>query len=789
MTAKKKQRLVLLDAHAIIHRAYHALPDFSNNAGEPTGALYGLIAMLVKIADELQPDYVVACYDLPGKTFRHDAYEQYKAGRSKTDDALVEQLQSSREVCKAFSIPMYDAEGYEADDMLGTIVEQVAYRKDLEIIIASGDMDTLQLVAKKDVQVYTLRKGIKDTILYDEKGVQERFGFGPKLLPDYKGLRGDPSDNIPGIRGIGDKTATQLITAFGTLEKMYKVLHKNPEKFDEAGVTKRMITKLEEGEEEALFSKTLAVIRRDAPITFNLPDNTWHESIDQKIVEEALSRFEFRTLLNRVRNLFSWEEGGDSREAQYEPTDEEMQKLGIAVWLVNSELTNPMLDDIYQYAGTKQFKKAEKKIMHELDEKKLRNVYEEIELPIIPIISRMQDRGITIIPTHFAKLSKKYHTELDELEKNIWKEAGREFNINSPKQLSEILFDEIGLPTKGLKKTAGGARSTRESELQKLSDEHPIIERILSYRHFQKMLSTYVDALPKLADANNRLHTTLIQTGTTTGRFSSQNPNLQNIPVDDTFGHAIRMGFVAQKNHTLVSFDYSQIELRITAILSEEPSFIEVYKKGGDIHAAVAAKVFSITPEEVSHEQRRQAKVINFGIIYGMGVNALRQNLGGTRKEAQEFYNAYFEQFPGLQAYLESIKDFAHNHGYTETLFGRRRYFPALRSPVPYIRASAERMAVNAPIQGTATADIIKLALRMVDERMKADGYDDVVHPLLQVHDEIMYEIHDDVHDKAVSIITEVMESVLEKSFLEFDTPIPIKVDSVSASSWGEMKE
>lgn len=788
MPKTDKKRLVLLDAHAIIHRAYHALPDFTSSSGEPTGALFGVISMITKIMDELKPDYVVACYDLPGKTFRHDAYEAYKGGRAKTDDALVSQLIKSREVCEAFSIPIYDAPGYEADDMLGTIVEQVKKDKDVEVIIASGDMDTLQLVDKKKVQVYTLRKGIKDTIMYDEKAVIERFGFAPDLLPDYKGLRGDPSDNIPGIRGIGEKTASQIIQAFGSLESLYKVLKKNPEKLAEAKISARMIEKLTEGEEEALFSKTLAEIRHDAPITFVFPEKSWRETIDQKTVEAMLAKFEFRSLLARVRTLFNWADSAVPVENRYEPTDDEVKKIGIAVWLLNSEMTNPTLDDIYQYAGTKDFKKAEQKILAEIEDKKLGNVYREIELPIIPVIAQMEERGMLVDVKHFEKLSKEYHIKLDKLQQDIWKIAGEEFNINSPKQMSEVLFDRMMLSTKGLKKTASGARSTRESELAKLAPENPIIEKILEYRQFQKMLSTYIDNIPKLLDEHNRVHTSLIQTGTTTGRFSSQNPNMQNIPVDDTFGRAIRMGFIASPGYQLVAFDYSQIELRVTALLSEEPNFVRVFQEGGDIHAAVAARVFGASEDKVTNDQRRAAKVINFGIIYGMGVNALRENLGGTREEAQKFYNAYFEQFPGLEAYLESIKTFAYKHGYTETLFGRRRYFPALKSPLPFIRASAERMAVNAPIQGTATADIIKLALRHVDERIRKEGLETSVFPLLQVHDEIIYEVVEGREKEAVALIRDAMEHVFENSYLNYKSTVPIKVSHHIARRWGEMK-
>ena len=777
-----------MDAHAIIHRAYHALPNFSNSQGEPTGALYGVVAMLIKIIDELEPDYIMACYDLPGKTFRHEAYVDYKAGRKEADQDLIVQLQSSRDIMDAFGIPIYEAPGFEADDMLGTITEQFQ-DEPIDIIIASGDMDTLQLVSGTKVQVYTLRKGIKDTVLYDEQAVKERFGFGPEMLIDYKGLRGDPSDNIPGIKGVGEKTALSLIEGFGTIEEMYEALSSDnhEEVFKKKGITPRIMNLMREHEETALFSKTLATIRRDAPITATLPETSWREGLDMEKVGELCARFELRTLWSRLQDMF--QEGHvEEREQESDIDEDECARIGIALWLLSSEITKPTYEDILQYAGTRSFTEAKEYILNDLKKKKLDNVYTEIELPLIPIIDRMEQRGLLIDPAHFKKISKQYHKKLDAFEVKIFELAGTEFNVKSPKQLREVLFEKMELPIKGLKKTGGGEVSTQESELEKLKSAHPIIEEILGYRHFQKMLSTYVDNLPGMVDSENRLHTELLQTGTTTGRFSSQKPNLQNIPADQEFGTAIRKGFIAPKGYKIVAIDYSQIELRVTAMLSEEPEFVRVFESGEDIHAAVAAKVFDVTEGDVTSDMRRQAKVINFGIIYGMGITALQKNLGSSRKEAQEFYNAYFENFPGLRAYLDSIKDFAYAHGYTETLFGRRRYFPALQSKVPYLRAAAERMAVNAPIQGTATADIIKLALRYVSEFLDKEQYAEQVIPLLQVHDEIIFEMHEDIIDEVIPKITAIMESVLETSFLKYTSRVPIKVSVGIGDTWADAK-
>ena len=790
-----KQRLILLDAHAIIHRAYHALPEFSNSAGEPTGALYGIATMLMKIVTDLKPDYIVACYDLPQKTFRHEAYQNYKAGRAKADENLVKQIISSRRIFETLNIPIYDAPGFEADDILGTIVEETKKDKNLEIVIASGDMDTLQLVDGKRVQVFTLKKGINDTIMYDEDAVVSRFGFKPELLPDYKGLRGDQSDNIIGIVGIGEKTGSDLISQFGTIESLYKKLKKDEKIFLDAGVKPRMIELLKNGEEEALFSKTLATIRRDAPIAWSKPEKTFLENINIEKVEEMFREFEFRSLINRVRVVF----GGESKILsipKVETVDEnpeETKRLAVALWLLNSDLTAITYDDVMHYGGSKSFADAREKILHDIKEKNLSFVYEKIELPIMPIIDKMEKYGIHVDTKMMQKLSDEAHKELNAVEKKIWQMAGREFNVSSPKQLGEVLFDELkvgeGSGTK-MKKTEGGARSTRESELQKLAGLHPIIDEIFTYRELSKLLSTYIDTLPALVAPDGRVHASFTQAGTTTGRFSSQNPNLQNIPIKNELGKKIRGAFIAAKGYKFVAFDYSQIELRIAALLSGDEFLIQVFKDGKDIHSAVASKVFGVAESEVTHEMRRKAKVINFGILYGMGVTALQQNLGGTRKEAQEFYNNYFASFPSIAGYMDSITEFAKKNGFTETLFGRRRYFTALKSPMPFMRAMAERQAGNAPIQGTATADCIKLAISDADEALQKAGLIDQTHLILQVHDELVYEVEEKVVQQVSKLVEEAMKNVIKKrpEFLKGKSDVPLEVHVAVGDNWGELK-
>ncbi len=797
-----KKRLVLLDTHAIVHRAYHALPDFANSKGEPTGALYGLATMLFKIITDLKPDYIVACYDLPKKTFRHEAYDAYKAGRAKTDEALVAQLIRSREFFTACSIPMYECAGFEADDLLGTIVEQLKKDKNTDIIIASGDMDTMQLVDDDKVRVYTLKKGINDTIIYNEKAMVERFGFEPKYLPDYKGLRGDPSDNIIGIKGIGEKTATILIKEFGTIENIYKALKKNREGLKQFGITERITELLVQGEDDAIFSKTLATIRRDAPIDFTLPENNWKETVEPPKVMAYFRELEFKSLQNRFLSVVGGEAESEGKSAAITseeiPTDEnkeDLEKAKIAFWLLNSERTDPDRDDVIHYKGSNSLTEALPKLEKDIEEQKLSYVYNDIELPLIPIIERMQKLGIVIDIKYLAQISKEYHTDLSELEKKIWKHAGREFNVNSPKQLGEVLFDELKIQdTDGnasslkMKKTAGGARSTRESELEKLRDMHPIIPAILEYRELQKLLSTYIDTIPDMVASDGRLHARFIQAGTTTGRFSSADPNVQNIPIKTERGKNIRRAFVAGKGYVLASFDYSQIELRVAALMSQDSYFIKVFQEGKDIHAAVAMRVFNVAEDEVTHDMRRRAKVINFGILYGMGVSALQQNLGGTRKEAQIFHDSYFAQFPTIADYLQSIKNFAKAHGYTETLFGRKRYFPGIKSAVPFIRAMAERMATNAPIQGTATADIIKIGMKKAEDALSKAGILDDVRLVLQVHDELVYEIKKEKLKEAMGIIEDAMKHAIPKEFLENLEPVPLEVSAGYGETWGDLK-
>jgi DNA polymerase-1 len=751
------KKLVLLDAHAIIHRAYHALPDFVSSRGEPTGALYGIVNIILKLVSDLEPSYLVACYDLPDKTFRKQIYEGYKGTRKETEEALVRQLESSRRLVAALGIPIYDAPGFEADDVIGTIVAETKKLKNLQVIIASGDLDTLQLVDGERVLAYVPKKGLSETALYDEAAVIKRFGFKPAYLPDYKGLAGDTSDNIIGVAGVGDKTAKELVAKFGTVEEIYKHL---------AELTPRQQKLLGASEEEALFSKTLATIRRDAPLNFKLPAEEWRQRVNLVELDELFALWEFRTLGGRVRAALG---GGATEvaggEVNVAPALAPEQK--IAALLLNPDLANPTSADL-PADWAKQLGQAG-----------LTRVYEAVELPLLPIIAAAETRGILVDKNYLENLAAQYRAKLGGLEQKVYDLAGQEFNLNSPKQLAEVLFDKLNLAVKGLKKTAGGARSTRESELLKLKDAHPIIEPLLEYREYQKLLSTYLEPIPKLLDEYNRLHTKLNQIGAATGRMSSSDPNLQNIPVREGPGRAIRQAFVASPGHRLAAFDYSQIEMRVLAVFSGDENLKAAFREGRDIHTAVAEQVFKTST--ITPDQRRAAKVINFGIVYGMGVNALKDNLGTDRATAQKFHDEYFAAFPTLRAYFEKAKREAHLRGFTTTFFGRRRFFPGLKSSLPYIRAMNERMAVNAPLQGTA-ADLLKLAMIKADKLIAEKGWRASVHFLLPVHDELIYEVEEGLVSEAAPLIKEAMESVWG------EVDVPLLVNPKLGSNWGALE-
>lgn len=879
---KKRKILVLLDSHAILHRAFHALPpSFVAPDGTPTNALYGFSSFLIRILKELKPDHIVATYDLPGPTFRKVAYKEYKSQRKEMDPLLAVQINKSKEILAAFKIPVFEFAGFEADDILGTLTKdkhiQSLLKKKLKVIIASGDMDTLQLVENNNVVVFTLKKGINDTTIYNEKNVYERFGFLPKLIPDYKGLRGDPSDNIPGVKGIGDKIAKELIQKFGSLDDIYKILEKDSprgeageKKIESAGIKKRIIELLKTYKEEAFFSRSLAEIRRDAPINFSFDalkkekpskndvikifeeldfrslvprlqdiNNFFADSessvISSGVKPEDISKNNFKEVLKSQKEIFwifkndkngkqtviSFLKKGDAFEFtkkdfegnvlffnqvfsvgnHYAYNEKELRHffkridiiprfdfdILIATWLLNSELNNPSLEEIFRFCGldseifslkfAENIFECKNLISEKLVKENLAEVFHKIETPLIKVLANVEETGVLIDIKKFKNLSIKYGKDIKRLEQNIWKMVGEKFNVNSTKELRRIIFDKLNISAKGIRKTEGKALSTKFSELLKMKDKHLMINELISYRELAKLKSTYIDALPELVKEDKRLHTTFNQTGTVTGRLSSSNPNLQNVPIKGKFGEEIRGCFVAEKGFKLVSFDYSQIELRVAAVLSGDKKMLKAFKENKDIHSLTASEIFNTPIEQITQDMRKKAKTINFGILYGMGVNVLKERLGITREEAEIYRDEYFKDFQGITDFFNSVIQESRETGFVKTIFGRKRYIKGLDAPQDFIRKEAERMAFNMPIQGSA-ADIIKLAMvKIYEELNNSQKFRNKVKMVLQIHDELLFEIKEDYINEAIEPIKKIMESV-------YKNDIVFKVEVSVSDNW-----
>lgn len=712
MSTKQREKLVLIDGNALVHRAFHALPPtLVSSKGVLTNAVFGFSSILLKIIKDIQPEHIVATFDLAGPTFRHEQFDQYKAKRVKAPQELYDQIPLVKRIVEALGIPIFEKQGYEADDVIGTLATQAKNEKNLQVIIATGDMDTLQLVDDDKVVVFTMRKGFNDTMIYDEKAVMERYGLKPSQLVDYRGLKGDPSDNIPGVPGVGEKTATKLIQEFGTLEKVFE--------------SKDLPAKIADHKDAAFFSKQLSQIVCDLDIDFSLARATWRNHVDLPKLEQLFNEFGFKSLVKRLQSI----------------------DLGPQGSLLEEETPRETLEKQFTDQGNKE-------------------VYETIEKPLIPVLADMQKWGIKIDVPMLAELLKKTNTELSKLESKIYKLAGEEFNINSPGQLGTIIYDKLGLGEK-IKKTKGGARSTAAPELEKLSEENPIIDLVLQYRELQKLKNTYIEPFPSLVAPDGRIHTTYDQAGAATGRLSSRDPNLQNIPIRTELGQEFRKAFISENGFELVSLDYSQIELRIIAHIAKDEKMIAAFRDGEDIHTRTA-ELIGIT--------RREAKALNFGIIYGMGTMGFVRATGLDRTKARAFIDAYLKEFSGVAAYMERTKQEAHDRGYVETLFGRRRAIPELHSGMPQVQAAGERMAINMPIQGTA-ADLIKLAMVKIYDEIK--GNDDV-RMLLQVHDELVFEIKKDLVASTAPKLQKIMETVYK-----FD--VPIVVDVKAGPNWADM--
>lgn len=914
MAAKK--RLMLIDGHAMAYRAYHALPPLTAPNGEPTNAILGYANILLKAVGDYTPDYVIATFD-KGRTFRHEQYAEYKATRAETPDDLRVQFGRIQELTRALGIPIFERDGYEADDLLGTL-SRLGEDKGLDVIIVTGDSDTFQLISD-NVRVLLPRRNVGDVELCGIPEIEERYGLKPAQLIDYKALTGDSSDNIPGVPGVGAKTASSLLQEYGTLDNVFAHLDQVKQA--------RFRNALEAGRESAYMSRDLVTIRRDVDIDLDLRAGAWG-SFDRDTVVVFLRELGFTSLLSRIpragseaaeqlglfqdqapaptqelgdyvivltteqlsglvdalaqaavmaldtetnsvdtmrcklvgvslsasagegyyipvghierlgdQHQLAWETVRDALTPILTRTDlvkvmhnakfdlEVLAQAGLpvappyydtmlAAWLIEPsgrgiglkeqafQRLGVEMTPINQLIGTgsKQITMERVRMtdaapyaaadadltlrLHDVLDVELKRdpaaarLFAELEMPLMPVLVAMEMHGMLVDTAYLAQMSTEMTRQLGDLERQIHQAASHPFNINSTKQLGEVLFEELKLPT--VKRTRTGY-STDVSVLEELRAAHPIAQLLLDYRQLDKLRGTYVDALPLLVNPDTgRVHTTFHQTGTSTGRLSSSDPNLQNIPVRNEVGRQIRGAFVSPPGWRLLSCDYSQVELRLLAHLSGDAEMLGAFHRDEDIHASTAAAVFGAPLAQVTYEQRSLAKAINFGLMYGMGSYGLAARTDLSVSEADRFIAAYFGRFSGVKAYLEETIRRANETGYVETVLGRRRYFPELtaRGANPNVRRAAERAAVNMPIQGSA-ADIIKIAMIRLHALLRERGLQS--HMLVQIHDELMLEVPDDEMDVVSVLVPETMQHAFELS-------VPLKVDISSGQTWLELK-
>ena len=917
-----KKKLVLIDGHALAFRAYYALPDsLTTSRGELTNAVFGFSSMLLNVIRDEKPDHLIVAFDT-GRTFRHEKYSEYKAHRSKMPQELLDQMERIQQIVRAMNIPIAEAEGFEADDVLGTLAAQAAKEK-LSTVIVTGDSDIFQLVGP-DVRVSLTGRRFSDMKTYDEKRIRQRYELEPKQLIDLKALIGDSSDNIPGVRGVGVKTATPLLQKYETVEGVYEHL-------DEI-TPARAKNALQKGRDSAFLSKWLVTIRTDAPVTLD-SDAARFGDFDRRAVTELFRQLEFGTLLSRLPgsapagpaaqlSLFDQpseeaKEAAPSMAGKHQVIDSEealealIEKLtgagaiafdtettgtdpmrvklvGLALAIAPGEgyyvplghetderqlswetvrgrlepfLKNPdlpkyahnagydilvlaqhglqvqglafdtmlaewVLDPASRNLGLKNLALARlglemtpikeligsgksqrtmaqvpvsraapyaaadayatyalvKSLEAELRERELWPLFNEVEMPLVPVLVDMERAGIELDVDYLQEMSAMLTRRLSELTGQIQQMVGHPFNIRSTQQLSDALFVTLKLPAKGIRKTKSGHYSTAADVLEKLRGRHQVIDLLLEQRELEKLNSTYVETLPQLVNPDTgRLHTSFMQTGTVTGRLSSRNPNLQNIPIRTEQGRQIRRAFVAQKGWLLLGADYSQVELRVLAHISQDPGLLEAFRRGEDIHSTTAAAVYGVPLDEVSYEMRRVAKTTNFALVYGSSAYGLAQQTGLGRDEAAQFMQDYFARFPGVQAYIENTKKQAAEQGYVETLLGRRRYFWEF-APGRKVRSgqlhAAERAAINTPIQGSA-ADIIKIATIRLYRALRERNLRSRM--ILQVHDELVLEVPQEEIDEVRHLIVEIMEGA-------FDLDAPLKVDVEIGPNWLEME-
>ncbi len=917
-------RYMLIDGNALVHRGYHAIPALTTKDGEHTNAVYGFTMILLRAIKELKPTHIACSFDLAGPTFRDEMYAEYKATRVKGDDELYAQFPRIKEIVRALNIPIFEISGYEADDVLGTLATHICAQHpegDCDVMIATGDLDSLQLV-NECVKIYTLRKGLTDTAVYDIAAVEARYGLKPKQMIDYKALRGDPSDNIKGVKGIGEKTAEQLIKDFESVDNLYKKL-----KLGDIGdkIKPRVLKLLVDGEDAARQSYDLSKIVCDVPLEIDIKPYEFKQVHLGKVIK-LFQALEFKSLVGSlpknyigavdaaVERIDTIDDGAfagipdqpsdigkqkyvlidtaeklgellpelsrqdiiaiDTETDQLYPVDAnvigtsisfktgeayyitrevldsskelkgiiESDKIGkighnlkydfltfgnadiklhplsfdtmIASYVLNAGTHQHGLDSLvfnqfgYQMQsieeligkGRNQISMAEvdvekvswyaaedadmalrlKAVFEPLiKELKLEQIFYDIEMPLIEVLACMERFGVKLDIGLLEELSERAQMEIKQLEIDIYELAGEEFNIGSPKQLQEILFTKMAL-TSGKRNKTG--LSTAAGVLEGLVGEHPIIEKILSYRELTKLQSTYLHALPALVNTRTgRVHTSYNQTVAATGRLSSTDPNLQNIPIRGKgLGSEIRKAFIAEKGYKLLSVDYSQMELRIIAHLSQDQNMMDVFTNRQDIHTNTAAAIFDVLPGEVTDDQRRDAKTINFGILYGLSSFGLASRIGAvSRTDAKEFIDKYFEEYPDVQAYIENIKAEVHEKGFIRHELGRIRKFPEIKSSQFFVRAGAERAAINFPIQGLQ-ADVLKIAMLNIHKEIK--NKPEQIKMLMQVHDELVFEVKEDEVDKWVKRIKTWMQEAVQLS-------VPVVAEAKVGDNWGEMEK
>jgi DNA polymerase-1 len=782
------QRLFLIDAQGLCYRAFYAVRDLKNSKGVPTNAVFGFCNILRKMMTDCKPTHVAVCFDVGKKTHRHDKYADYKVKRQAMPDDLLIQLKTIHDLVKAFNFPIFGVEGFEADDLMATLASRFA-KKNTDVFIATEDKDMSQLVSDH-IKIYSPRQ---EKVL-EAKDVVEKFGVEPSQITDYIGIAGDTSDNIPGVKGIGEQGACKLLKEYGSLEGIYKHI----DEVKPAGLQQ----KLKASEKEAFLSKELATVDHHVPLKVVLDDLVFPEPDREKLFK-IFTELEFRKLAMEYAppealiegpavDLKTWVETTDEGKPLYIAYDlKSLRKNGqIIAAQLKQKIFDVYLADYLLSGGQGQYHlptlRASDKGMKELytiqkrllKEQGLEFLFYEVEMPLSQVLFDMETHGVKLDVSVLEELSKECQIKLASLEKTLFKLAGVEFNINSPKQLSEILFERLKLPV--VKKTKTGF-STDEEVLTKLASQHDLPASILEYRQIAKLKSTYIDSLPLLVDPKSkRLHATFNQAGAETGRLSSNNPNLQNIPIRTDFGQRIRKAFVPyQAGHVLLAADYSQIELRILAHLAADKDLKKAFEGEGDVHRHTASLMFEVPEKKVDEKMRYAAKRINFGIIYGMSAFGLAKDLGVPIGQAQDFIDRYFLRYPKVRHFLDGEIQKARDLGYVTTLFGRRRYLPDINNRNMGLRQFAERQAINAPMQGTA-ADIIKIAMVKISQLLAQHKFASTM--IMTVHDELVFDVPQDEVKKMASLVREEMEGAMDLS-------VPMKAQIEVGPNWLEMEK